>query len=108
MQQRSATPNIPNSQKFLLATLPETLTFSDTQNYSKFILDERKEILMVGKFMNVSFRKTDHLVFDYKFGYANICDDQVEACIGKFDFFSLTVHYEENKSYYEGIFFSTW
>ena len=72
---------------------------------SNKVLTEGNEILMDGKFLNVSFGKTDHRVFGYKLDYAKICDDQVEACVEKFDFFSLTVHYDENKPYYEGIFF---
>lgn len=85
-------------------------SFLQTQKVDKVIcsnkvLSEGIENQMNGKYLNVSFGKTDHRVFGYKLGYALISNQEVETHVEKFDFFPLSVHYDENKQYYEGLFF---
>ncbi|KAK8834085.1 hypothetical protein M9Y10_038536 [Tritrichomonas musculus] len=72
---------------------------------SNKVLSNGFESFIDGKFINVSFGKTDHRVFGYKLGYAVITGEEVETKLQQFDFFPLVVHYNESNPYYEGLFF---
>lgn len=67
---------------------------------------EGYEVLMDGKFINVSFSKINENFKANKSGYIEIIDKDIKTLVFDFDLFPLEVHYDENKYYFQGVFYT--